>query len=206
MATVILQARLGSIRFPKKVLYPLPDGRRIIDTMIDTARSSRASNVCVVTPDAELYESIQDTDVILWDGPRDVLSEFWTASQMYKDNIIRLTADCPMLTSDVINTVLEAYKDVDYICNTHDSDPKNDGFDVEIFSYHSLNEAYEKAVDPYDREHVTPYIRRHFKCGFCDMPAMEGRSINTYEDYIEVCRLIENYNGSTSKRNRRELG
>ena len=202
MATVIIQARLGSTRFPQKVIHKLPDGQRIIDTVIDAAMWSNAENVALVTPDAELMSTITQCPVYMKGGERDVLGEFWLAAKDYEDDIIRLTADCPLITPEIIDGVLNEYiwQEVDYICNTHDDNPVNDGYDVEVFSFEALKEAYEKATDPYDREHVTPYIRRNFRCGFCEMPKMEGCSVNTYSDYLEVCRLLEKKNGGASIR------
>lgn len=194
MATIIIQARLGSTRFPKKVIYPLPNGKRIIDQIIETAMASNANKTVVVTPDSELVRTITQCPVYLWSGKRDVLGEFWNAAQWYDDDIIRLTADCPLLTPEIINGVLNEYmvQEVDYVCNTHDDSPVCDGYDVEVFSHRALKDASEKAVSEYDREHVTPYIRRHFECGFCEMPETEGCSVNTYADYIKVCQIMEN--------------
>ena len=36
-----------------------------------------------------------------------------------------------------------------------------DGMDVEIFSFETLKEACKKAVSPYEREHVSTYIRNN---------------------------------------------
>ena len=193
MATIIIQARLGSQRFPRKVLQPLPDGRRMIDKIIDESLGSMASQVILVTPDKELAESV-DIESFVWDGPRDVLGEFWSAAcKTVASTLIRLTADCPMITSAIIDEVYNFYLDcsADYVYNTHDSSPINDGIDVEVFTKVALKEAQERAVSEYDREHVTPYIRRHFKTELCQMPKMDVKSVNTYEDYIEVCRLLE---------------
>ena len=197
MAAIIIQARLGSTRFPEKVLQPLPNGKRIIDTIVDAALASDASDVAVVTPDTKL-KNLLNIPVFVWEGPRDVLAEFYHAAKHYQDDIIRLTADCPLLTPDIINSVLHAYymQGVDYMYNSHDDEGGfNDGFDVEIFSFDSLKEAHEKATDEYDREHVTPYIRRHFKCG----RYMEGCSVNTYEDYVKVCQIMEKQNDRGAK-------
>jgi spore coat polysaccharide biosynthesis protein SpsF (cytidylyltransferase family) len=199
MATIIIQARLGSTRMPRKVLFPLPNGKTILQTVVDAARGIDSDGVLVVTPDKEICRHTS-TAVFVWDGPRDVLGEFWSAARGHEEPYIRLTADCPLLTPEVIERVLNEYvlQDVDYICNTHDEDPKNDGYDVEVFSFEALKEAHEKATSEYDREHVTPYIRRNFKCGFCDMPPMEGCSVNTYEDYIKVCQIMEKRNVRSS--------
>ena len=172
----------------------LPNGKRIIDTLIDSALESNAENTVLVTPDAELAESVTQCPVYLWTKERDVLGEFWFAAKDYEDDIIRLTSDCPLLTPDIINYVLSEYlfQEVDYVYNSHDDEGGyNDGFDVEIFSFEALKEAHMKATKEYDREHVTPYIRRHYRTGFCLMPSMRGCSVNTYEDYLKVCKIME---------------
>ena len=194
MATVIIQARLGSTRFPNKVEQVLPNKKRIIDSIIDTALSSNAKDIVVVTPDAKLMCTIDACQVYLWGGERDVLGEFWFAAKNYEDDIIRLTADCPLVTPEIINHVLDEYlgQDVDYLYNSHDDyNPANDGFDVEIFSFQALKEAYEKATTVYDREHVTSWIVRNKKTAYCKMELPEGCSVNTYADYIKVCQLME---------------
>ena len=171
----------------------LPNGKRIIDTLISSALASNAENVVLVTPDVELADTITACPVYVWGGKRDVLGEFWFAAKDFEDDIIRLTGDCPLLTPEVINSVLNEYiwQEVDYVCNTHDDDPMCDGYDVEVFSFKSLKEANLRAERDYDREHVTPWIRRNYKTGFCPMPEMEGCSIDTLEDYLEVCKIME---------------
>jgi spore coat polysaccharide biosynthesis protein SpsF (cytidylyltransferase family) len=200
MSTIIIQARLGSTRLPRKVEMMLPNGKRIIDTLICSALESNAENVVLVTPDAELAESITACPVYVWGGERDVLGEFWFAAKDFEDDIVRLTGDCPLLTPEIISYVINEYiyQEVDYVCNTHDDSPVCDGYDVEVFSFNSLKEAHEKATTEYEREHVTPYIRDNFRTEFCVMPELEGCSIDTYEDYIKVCELMENNYGSTS--------
>ena len=178
----------------------LPNGKRIIDTIIDVALDSAAENVVVVTPDTELASTITQCPAYIWGGKRDVLGEFWFAARDFEDDIIRLTADCPLLSPEIIDGVLSEYiwQEVDYMCNTHDDSPVCDGYDVEVFSFKSLKLANLKATKEYDREHVTPYIRRNFKTGFCEMPEMEGCSVDTYDDYIEVCKIMENKHGSNT--------
>ena len=201
MATVaVIQARLGSTRFPRKVLHPLPDGRRMVDAVIDAARQAQyVDEVVLVTPDSELA-SVVDTKTYLWTGGRDVLGEFWCAANDLKpDTLVRLTADCPMLDGKIIDfvTLCHGLNGAEYTFNTHDDYPANDGVDVEVFSFQALRAAYELATETYDREHVTPYIRRHFKTAYCPMPPQGTLSVNTYDDYIEVCRRMEKAYGST---------
>ncbi len=56
--------------------------------------------------------------------------------------------------------VVEAFlkNDCDYCCNTL---PRTfpHGLDTEVFSLDALERVWEEAKSPYEREHVTPYIR-----------------------------------------------
>jgi len=54
---------------------------------------------------------------------------------------------------------LRAKNGVDYASNT---DPATfpDGLDVEVFTASALKHAAQEAKDPFDREHVTPFLRR----------------------------------------------
>ena len=74
--------------------------------------------------------------------------------------MVRITADCPFIDPDVIDEALEYYfrTDFGYVCFA-----PIDGLDTEVFSFELLEEAWKKAKDPYDREHVTPYMRKKTK-------------------------------------------
>lgn len=90
----------------------------------------------------------------------DVLDRFRLASeQLDADVLVRITADCPMVDPAVIDRLVLRLltEDLDYI-RTDESYPN--GFDVEVFTAGALLDAAEHAHDPYDREHVCPYIAR----------------------------------------------
>ena len=65
--------------------------------------------------------------------------------------------------------IIELFKDVnnhsniDYIGANHPEDDLPYGVNVELFSLDSMLNAYSKAKTQYDLEHVTPWIRRHYK-------------------------------------------
>jgi spore coat polysaccharide biosynthesis protein SpsF len=48
----------------------------------------------------------------------------------------------------------------DYVSNAHDSGFPL-GLATEVFSFTALETAYREATQPYEREHVTPYIHQH---------------------------------------------
>jgi spore coat polysaccharide biosynthesis protein SpsF (cytidylyltransferase family) len=103
------------------------------------------------------YEVFVPTKVL----ENDVLSRYYQCAKVFKaDVIVRITADCPFIDPDIIDEAIEYYFRTrhEYVCFA-----PIDGLDTEVFSFQLLKEAWKKAKDPYDREHVTPYMRRKSK-------------------------------------------
>ena len=91
----------------------------------------------------------------------DVLDRYYQCAKKYGfDVVVRITADCPFIDPWVIDQAITYYLSsaFEYVCFA-----PIDGLDVEVFSFQILEEAWKKAKDPGDREHVTPYIRRKTK-------------------------------------------
>jgi len=114
-------------------------------------------------------------DVEIWDWfpEEDVLSRYYYCAAEYDaDVIVRITSDCPLIDPCVIDTALMFYftHPYKYVCFA-----PVDGQDVEVFSRFLLNEAYSNATDSYDREHITPYMKRVTKI-----------SVDTKEDLKKV--------------------
>ena len=165
----IIQARLGSSRLPGKVLAKLNDVA-VIDVLLHRlGKSKLIDEVVVAIPegeaDYELFEHLNAQQVSVFRGDeRDVLRRFFDAAQAFKaDAVVRITADCPCLEGVYVDGIVRHFTtgDFDYVSNI---DPPTfpDGFDVEIFSREVLNVAHQKAIDEFDREHVTSYIRKCF--------------------------------------------
>lgn len=96
----------------------------------------------------------------------DVLDRYYYASKsagaLKNDIIVRITGDCPLIDTEVVDDVIKLFKDskVDYASNVN---PPTfpDGMDVEAFNFNSLENAWNNAQLKSEREHVTPYIRNH---------------------------------------------
>lgn len=133
----IIQARLGSTRFPGKILQTV-NGRTLIKRVWDAAKGSKADKVIVAWP--ERYPDLDQNDVC--ERFRRISKEFPSK------NIVRLTSDCPLLTSKIINEAIDVFKDGNntYYCNR---DKYQDGFDVQVFTTFMLHRNYAT-----DREHV----------------------------------------------------
>jgi len=90
----------------------------------------------------------------------DVLDRYYQCAKAHSINdIVRITADCPLHDPQVIASVIEEYEKggYDYVTNSLEI-PYPDGLDVEVFSFRSLEDAWRHAKLDSEREHVVPYI------------------------------------------------
>ena len=167
----LVQARMGSTRLPNKVMREV-GGIPLIELLLTRLSQSKAINQIVVTTSIDSknlplvnlvsslgYQSFQGSE-------QDVLERFYLAARQFAgDIIIRITGDCPLIDPQLVDEAIQKFQEseVDYLCN---SNPPTfpDGLDIEVFSFSSLERAYNEANAPSEREHVTPYIREsgHF--------------------------------------------
>lgn len=152
---VIIQARLTSTRFPGKVLQTI-NGKTLIKRIWDAAKGSWADKVVVAWP--ERYPDLDENNVL--ERFRRISNEF---PSKY---IIRLTSDCPLLTSEIINDSINRFHAIGksvYYCNR---DKYPDGFDVQIFTPFMLHGNYAT-----HKEHVIqPHEKSSEKCLSIDTP------------------------------------
>ncbi|MBT6471022.1 MAG: NTP transferase domain-containing protein, partial [Candidatus Marinimicrobia bacterium] len=161
----IVQARMTSSRLPGKVLSDIC-GKPSLQRMLERINMASSIDKVVVattinTSDDLIVELCEKLKVDIFRGDEDdVLGRFCGAAEVAEAEIvIRLTADCPMIDPDVIDEVVSAFSiyNHDYLSNTIDR-TYPDGLDIEVMSIDALREAHKKAVAPFLREHVTPYI------------------------------------------------
>jgi glutamate-1-semialdehyde aminotransferase/spore coat polysaccharide biosynthesis protein SpsF (cytidylyltransferase family) len=162
----IIQARMGSSRFPGKSLADLC-GRPMLWRVFERARRAEGvDNVVIATTDRpadnELAQFCSANNIPCFRGSEeDVLDRFYRTAQKFQaDTVVRITADCPLIDPKMIGKVLARYLqgNWDYVSNAlRYTYP--DGLDVEAFSFAALQQAWREAKRPSDREHVTPYLR-----------------------------------------------
>ena len=164
--TCIIQARLGSNRFPNKILKTVLN-RSIIELVIDRVKLSKKINqIIVAIPDTKiddkLFYYLKKRKIKIFRGSeKNVLKRFYETAKAYNSKIIvRITADCPLVDHKIIDSMIELLinKKKDYVSNA--SPPSfPDGLDVEVLNFKSLEKAYFSTKDKYDLEHVTPFIK-----------------------------------------------
>ncbi len=163
----IVQARTSSSRLPGKVLKPLEGQPMILWQLERIARATTIDEIVVATSDHadddELAELLRTHNLEVIRGPlNDVLHRFVLAIDAYQpDVVVRLTADCPLISPTVIDQVVDAFhdSDADYLSNTMEP-TYPDGLDVEVVAAGALRAIDNTTTDQDEREHVTLGVYR----------------------------------------------
>lgn len=164
----LVQARLGSTRLPGKALLPLPlAGRQtVLGHVVARARQAKAlTEVVVATTDhpaddplAAVAEALPAA--VFRGAEHDVLGRFHAAHQRFGGEVVvRLTADNPAIDPACLDAAVAHHlaTGADYTLTT--GLPL--GTNVEVIAAAALARAHAEARRPEEREHVTPYLRRH---------------------------------------------
>ncbi len=151
---IIVQAQMGSIRLPNKVMKKIV-GIPIIGIILKRLKKSKlADNIIVATSrskkNIELIKYLKKTKANYFCGAEnDVVNRFYKVAKKYKGRIIvRITADCPLVDVKIIDEFIKKFKNnkPDYLSNclpwTYP-----DGLDVEVFSYELLKKVENNATE-----------------------------------------------------------
>jgi spore coat polysaccharide biosynthesis protein SpsF len=162
-SAIVLQARMGSMRLPGKTLAPI-EGRTILAHCVERLRYRSGLRVIVATTtssdDDVLATEARRLDVPVVRGSvNDVLSRFVLAADTFNlTTMIRATADNPAVDMDAPRRTLDL---LERTCAAHVVEHGLPyGTAVEAIACDQLRQAAAEATDPYDREHVTPFLKR----------------------------------------------
>lgn len=200
----ISQARMGSTRLPGKVMLPVL-GRPLLDWHLTRlARATQIDRIVVATSDDDrddpIVELCRSLDIAFFRGSEsDVLSRYAGAAAAFgAATVVRVTSDCPLIDPGIVDQVISTYgarrSEVDYMTLDRDDFPR--GLDTEVFSHAALAAADRVALDPAEREHVTPHIYRRperFRCGTVENGERLGAHrwcVDETADYELVSRII----------------
>lgn len=164
----IVQARMGSTRLPGKVLMDL-EGKPILRHVVDRLKQSQGTREIVIATSAQrgddpIQSFCEENGFLSFRGnEHDVLDRYYQAAIAHRaDVIVRITADCPLIDPEVLDRVIQTHlsSGTDYTSNTlKRTYPR--GLDNEVFSSAALQKAWELAMEPAEREHVTAFLYRH---------------------------------------------
>lgn len=167
LTLAIVQARLGSSRFPGKTLLPLRS-TTVIELLLERIKlAPEIDQILLAVPsseDPEPFERVsKKAKVGFFRGSElDLLDRHYQAAKIHRAEVIlKIPSDCPLIDPEIISRGIRSFREsshqLDYMSNLH---PQSypDGNDVEIFTFDALERSWKEARAPFQREHTTPYI------------------------------------------------
>jgi glutamate-1-semialdehyde 2,1-aminomutase len=201
----IIQARMGSMRFPNKVMRPIC-GTPMIGLLLERlAKAKRIDQLVLATSEDQrnepLSKYVRELGYVVYQGSEDdVLDRYYRAAKEAKaDTVVRITGDCPLIDPALVDAVIARFLDsgVDYASNI--SPPTYpDGLDTEVFSFQALESAWKQAKVPQQREHVTPFVREsgqfsQVNVGNAKDHSSERWSVDEPQDFEVVQKVFEHF-------------
>lgn len=164
----IIQARMGSSRFPGKVLSVLA-GKPVLWHIVHRVRKCRPVDEVVVAtsrekPDDQIAQYCNNLEVKCVRGPENnVLARYERAViTTDPDVIVRITGDVPLVDPGMIENMLSALMDKqgDFCISDPDLPTIHEGFSC--FTRTAFNKLVSEArQDPVAIEHVCGYFKQH---------------------------------------------
>ena len=204
MNLLIIQARMGSSRLPGKVMKRI-NGTPLLQILYNRIlRSCSADEIVIATTknkeDDIIKEFCNRYNINFFRGSDwDVLDRFYQTAisqEIKPNNIIRICSDNPLLSYDVIDEVFNNYikSGKDYFSNSNqEPDYLEDGFDVEVFSFGALEYAWKNAKLVSEREHVSPFVKKNFACGWKKVHESYNYklSVDSENDFLLVKQIFK---------------
>ncbi|MCL6705562.1 aldo/keto reductase [Pseudomonas sp. R2.Fl] len=204
---IVIQARTTSSRLPAKVLLPV--GGIPLAVLVAKRAARNGADVVVATSglpeDDILALYLEKYAVRSLRGPLDdVLERFRLATEDLDAAAIcvRLTADNPVPDADYIDQLVQLFiaSGLDYLAYGNDGMWMPYGLSAELFTVGSLRDAARNAGSPFEREHVTPWIRRkqegRVRPAFPDWSEDLGHlrcTIDRLDDYLKVAGIFSEF-------------
>lgn len=199
----IIQARMTSSRLPGKVMRRIID-RPLLLHMIERVQSATMIDRIVVATtlnkqDDPIVELANRHGISVFRGSENnVLSRYRHAAKKFNvKNIMRLTADCPLIDPELLDELVNFFFTGQYDYASNCLEPTlPDGLDAEVITFEALDRVFSSACLPSHLEHVTLYLREnmeHFKIGIWkyNTDLSEYRlTVDQYEDFDLITRIF----------------
>ncbi len=210
MTAAIIQARMGSFRFPGKMNETL-GGHTILEWVIYRVKKSRLTDKIILATTLNRKDEIffsfkKKYNIEIFCGSENnVLDRFYKAALKHKvDNIIRICADNPFIDHIQIDDLINFYNNsnCDYCSNNQDymNSGYPDGFGAEILSFNALKKIKKEALKDTYKEHLTSYIKENPEKFRINVMRAKGNlnypnlrfDVDTLEDLKKMKFLINN--------------
>jgi spore coat polysaccharide biosynthesis protein SpsF (cytidylyltransferase family) len=193
---IVTQARIGSSRFPEKILK-LIDDKTLIEHHINRLLNVKDVDKVILATTNEtgiddLIDVLKEKNIKIHQGSTDnVLSRFYNSLKNNKpDYVVRVTSDCPLIDHHLIYQVIDftIENNLDYGANIL-KDDFPDGQDIEVFKFEALESAYKLAKLNSDKEHVTTYIRRN--SSYCGGEVFKSDNFPNNTDFSKIRMTVD---------------
>ena len=205
---IVLQARTSSSRLPGKVLLPLAGTPLALLCANRLARAGHEVLVATSTSpdDDQLARLLAQAAIRCFRGSlHDVLGRYEAAvaDMADEDIVVRMTADNPVPDGAFIRACEQSWRvGMDYLGTHSPFDGLPYGMSAELMTVAVLRHAARDATDAYDREHVTPWIRRNRHAGWIARNSLLAAdlshlrcTIDTYDDYVRMQKVFGAWQG-----------
>ena len=168
-ATVVIQVRMGSTRFPGKIMMKLDEKFTVLDYVIrQLGHSKSLENIIIATTHLEqddvIVEYAKNNELDYFRGESlDVLDRYYKCAKKFSlDTIVRMTSDAPFLDPTIVDKVISKFQETgcDFASNNI-TRTYPIGIDAEIFSMRALEKTWKDAKLPSEREHVTTFMKKN---------------------------------------------
>jgi spore coat polysaccharide biosynthesis protein SpsF len=163
--------------------------------------------------DNTICDICESTNIKYYRGDENnVLSRYYESACLTRaDNIVRVTGDCTLIDSQIIDNLVEEFKKsgADFMDPNYYGEGKGavagfpDGSNPEIFTFKALQEANSNAITSEEKEHVSGYIIKNLLCKKYNIPINLSLynnldfktlhlSLDTLEDFMLIEKIINN--------------
>ena len=214
--TLVIQARIGSTRFPNKIISDL-SGAPLIERILQRVKKVKKIGKIIIATTKKREDDIlvgiaKSNRVEIFRGSEnDLVDRYYQAvKDKNVDHILRLPADNPIPDPLEYNRLINYHLKTDNdfssnICNfMRNGYP--DGFGVEIFTINSLKKIWRNEKRKKFREHIAlnfynykkdrKNLKFNFKIGTVKCPKKISRpklifDVNYYKDYLFIKKIYE---------------
>jgi len=166
----IIQARMGSMRLPGKVLMSI-NGKPVLEYVIQFLKFSKLLDQIIVATtnlpqDNEIEKLCKKLNIECYRGSVDnVLERYYECARLYHgDLIVRITADDPLIDATIVDQVIQICKDTKCDFASTAITPKFPfGYFIESLTFSTLKKLYLTQNDPLSKEHVTYFIKQNIQ-------------------------------------------
>lgn len=200
--SVIIQARYSSTRYEGKILDKIGKNT-ILEILIKRLKKSKKIKNIIVAcstnqKDKMIINLCKKINIKYFAGSEEnVQDRFFEASKKFNiKNILRVTADCPLIDVSIIDKMIDKYNEgYDYVSNTINP-TMPDGFDVEIFKFKILKDRINKKKINDEKEHVTSGILKNLNYKRFNFELSENFSnlrltLDTKYDFKIIKKVLE---------------